>query len=155
MVAGIVCQMLQVNPNMTPTQVADALKQTAHRASNPNNDQGWGIVNAQAAIDKAQQIHTGPAQLPVSPSLFSIESPYPNPFGEEARFVVTLAEPLSDVRIEVFNAIGQRVITPYAGPLGVGKHTFTISGQGLAAGLYTFLVTGGGTTESGLMVHIR
>jgi len=155
MVAGIVCQMLQVNPNMTPTQVADALKQTAHRASDPNNDQGWGIVNAQAAIDKAQEIHTGPVQLPVLPSLFSIEPPYPNPFGEEAHFVVTLAEPLGDVRIEVFNAIGQRVLTPYAGPLSAGEHTFAISGQGLAAGLYTFFVTGGGTKENGLLVHIR
>jgi len=155
MVAGIVCQMLQKGPSLTPAQVTSILKQTAHNSGSPNNSRGWGIVNAQAAINKAEEVHTGFSQLPVTPSLFSIEPPYPNPFGEEARFVVTLAEPLGDVRIEVFNAIGQRVITPYAGPLGVGKHTFTISGQGLAAGLYTFLVTGGGTTESGLMVHIR
>jgi len=155
MVAGIVCQMLQVNPSMTPTQVTDALKQTADQASSPDNAKGWGIVNAQAAIDKAQEIHTGPTHLPVPPSLFSIEPPYPNPFGDEARFVVTLAEPLSDVRIEIFNAIGQRILTPYAGPLSAGKHTFAISGQGLAAGLYAFRVTGGSATQGGLMMHVR
>jgi len=155
MVTGIVCQLLQVNPNMTPKQVADALRQTADRANNPDNEQGWGIVDAQAAIDKAQEILSGVAQSPTLPSLISVQSPYPNPFGEEARFTVTLSEPLSDVRVEVFNAIGQRVLTPHAGPLSAGEHTFAISGRGLSAGLYTFVVTGGSTTQSGLMMHIR
>jgi subtilisin family serine protease len=50
LVAGVAALILAEHPTWSPRQVLDALRQTASRASNPNNLLGWGIVNALDAI---------------------------------------------------------------------------------------------------------
>jgi serine protease AprX len=48
--AGVAALVLQAHPYLTPFQVRDALRETADRAQNPDNDYGWGLVNAYEAI---------------------------------------------------------------------------------------------------------
>ena len=158
MVTGVVCQILQTNPQLTPFEVREILMSTADNAQDPNNNYGWGVVDAQAAITRADDLSTGVADehLDRQPSLFTVHPPFPNPFGEEeTSFVISLSEPLAHVEVEVFNVIGQRILTPHAGPLGAGEHSIGISGEGLPPGLYTFVVSGGGTSHTGVMVHVR
>jgi serine protease AprX len=50
LVAGVVALLLEAHPEWTPTQVRNALMNTAGNAAAPNNDYGWGIVNALAAL---------------------------------------------------------------------------------------------------------
>jgi subtilisin family serine protease len=47
--AGVVALLLEAHRDWTPAQVRDALMSTAGNASKPNNDYGWGIINAAAA----------------------------------------------------------------------------------------------------------
>lgn len=49
--AGVAALILCANPNLTPMQVRDALRNTASQSSNPDNLYGWGILNALAAIN--------------------------------------------------------------------------------------------------------
>jgi serine protease AprX len=49
LVAGVVALLLEAHPDWTPTQVRNALMNTAGNAAAPNNDFGWGIVDAAAA----------------------------------------------------------------------------------------------------------
>lgn len=49
LLAGVVAQVLQANPGLTPKQVGEALRQTASRASTPDRYYGWGIANAAKA----------------------------------------------------------------------------------------------------------
>jgi serine protease AprX len=49
--AGVAALILDVNPNLTPMQVRDALRNTASNSSSPNREFGWGIVDALAAIE--------------------------------------------------------------------------------------------------------
>ncbi len=51
LVAGVVALLLEAHRDWTPAQVRDALMSTAGNASKPNNDYGWGIVNASAAVN--------------------------------------------------------------------------------------------------------
>jgi subtilisin family serine protease len=51
LVAGTAALLLQAFPTATPADIALALKSTASNASAPNNDYGWGIVNAEAAYE--------------------------------------------------------------------------------------------------------
>jgi serine protease AprX len=44
--AGVAALVLCVNPNLTPMQVRDALRNTASKNSSPDNLMGWGIINA-------------------------------------------------------------------------------------------------------------
>jgi serine protease AprX len=48
--AGVAALVLNANPSLTPMQVRDALRNTASRSSNPDRENGWGIINALAAI---------------------------------------------------------------------------------------------------------
>lgn len=48
--AGVVALILQAHPSYTVDQVIGVLKSTASQASKPNDQLGWGIVNARAAI---------------------------------------------------------------------------------------------------------
>jgi hypothetical protein len=50
LVAGVVALVLQAHPQYTPEQVIELLRTTASNAASPNNLDGWGIVDAVAAI---------------------------------------------------------------------------------------------------------
>ena len=48
--AGVAALILSRVPMMTPMQVREALRMTADRSDSPDNDFGWGIIDAYAAI---------------------------------------------------------------------------------------------------------
>ena len=50
LVSGVTALILSAHPELTPMQVRDALRETADQANNPNNEYGWGLVNALDAI---------------------------------------------------------------------------------------------------------
>ena len=54
--AGVAALLLEIHPDWTPAQVRAALLSTASRNTNPDNDYGWGIVNAALAADLAQAL---------------------------------------------------------------------------------------------------
>lgn len=45
-IAGVAALLLSAQPELTPLQVRAALRATADRAKNPDNEYGWGLVNA-------------------------------------------------------------------------------------------------------------
>jgi hypothetical protein len=49
--AGVAALILCYNPNLTPMEVRDAMRNTASQSSNPDNLYGWGILNALDAIN--------------------------------------------------------------------------------------------------------
>jgi len=49
--AGVAALVVCANPNLTPMQVRDALRETASQHSNPDNLNGWGIIDALAAVN--------------------------------------------------------------------------------------------------------
>jgi serine protease AprX len=51
LVAGVCALILQKNPALTPMEVLQLLRSTASLSNNPNNQYGWGIINALAAIN--------------------------------------------------------------------------------------------------------
>jgi len=53
LVGGVTALLLQAHRDWTPRQVRAALMNTASNASSPNNDYGWGIVNAEAAANQS------------------------------------------------------------------------------------------------------
>lgn len=47
--AGVAALILEVNPTWTNYDIMDAIKSTADNSSSPNNQYGWGIVDAYGA----------------------------------------------------------------------------------------------------------
>jgi subtilisin-like proprotein convertase family protein len=50
-IAGVAALMLEQNPHLNPWQIREALRTTGDRANQPDNDYGWGIADAQAAVN--------------------------------------------------------------------------------------------------------
>ncbi len=63
LVAGVCALILQKNSNLTPMEVLQVLRSTATQSNNPDNLNGWGIINALSAMDLVT--------IPVELTLFS------------------------------------------------------------------------------------
>ncbi|MDW7680706.1 MAG: S8 family serine peptidase, partial [bacterium] len=50
LVSGVAALILQAHPYLKPEEVLAALKETASQSQSPDNDFGWGVVNAHEAI---------------------------------------------------------------------------------------------------------
>ena len=73
-----------------------------------------------------------PPDLPGSAAL---QAAYPNPFRTATTITYDLPA-AADVEIALFDALGRKVRTLYAGRREQGRHTVTLDGAGLAGGVY-------------------
>ncbi len=66
--AGVGALILSANKNLTPMQVRGILRKFANNTSNPNNQLGWGIIDAQQSVDSARKLdNTAPVITHVQP----------------------------------------------------------------------------------------
>ncbi len=91
LVAGAAALLLQKHPRWSPVQVRDALRETASQSANPNNDYGWGIIDANAAASVVREIRVA---VDVRPG--SCDSPF-NPKARGVLPVLVLGSEEVDV----------------------------------------------------------
>lgn len=133
LVAAVACQMLQVNPDLSPMQVRDILRGTAHRTASPDVTLGWGIVNADAAVRAAMN-----TRMDADASRISI-STYPNPATDVVVIHIN-AEVTAVASIAVHDVLGRRVLQDARG-VTPGGTDLSLPLHGLASGLYVAAVT--------------
>lgn len=155
MVAAVAAQILQVNPNLNPIEVRDILRETASQAANPDNLLGWGIIDADAAILRAESLVTATEDEAPLPTAFEIRAPYPNPFTDETVFEVRAPAQAGFARMSIYNLLGQRVDVPFEGALNPGVNTIVFRAASLPAGLYLYRLEGDGVSRTGKMVLMR
>ena len=117
----------------------------------------------QGAIARAQTDGTGYFALPLAalagralPERFALGPNYPNPFNPSTIIPYQLAA-LSEVRLEVFNLLGQHIATLVDGERPAGFHTATWhatdgAGRAIAAGVYIYRMMVGVERQTGRMV---
>ena len=96
-----------------------------------------------------------PAQTPVG---FVLGHNFPNPFNPATVIPYHLAA-ASQVRLEVFNLLGQRVATLVDGAQAAGAQTAVwnatdAAGQAVSAGVYVYRLTVDGVSQTGRMVLV-
>ncbi len=153
MVAGVVAQILQVNPDLGPIEVRDLLRATASRAENPDNALGWGIIDADAAVTLAEAMATATeaadAPAPLSVTLF------PNPVAGAATFEVRAPLRPVPVRLSIFDVLGRRVAVPFEGLLAPGLNRLHFDAAPLPPGIYFYTLENGRVRQSGNLVVMR
>ena len=117
----------------------------------------------QRAVARAQTDDTGYFALPLAalrgsalPEGFALGPNYPNPFNPSTIIPYQLAAS-SEVRLEVFNLLGQRIATLVDGVRPAGFHTATwhatdAAGRAVGAGVYIYRMTVGVERQTGRMV---
>ena len=92
------------------------------------------------------------------PTRFALGQNYPNPFNPGTVIPYQLAMD-GYVRLEVFNMLGQQVVTLVDGEQAAGAYTVSwdardASGYGVAAGVYIYRLTAGGASATRRMVLV-
>jgi hypothetical protein len=85
---------------------------------------------------------------------FLLEQNYPNPFNPatQIRFALPKAE---QVKIEVYNTIGERVAILIDSYLPAGYHQVQFDGQDLSSGVYLYRIQAGAFHDVKKMILIR
>ncbi len=99
--AGAVACLWQANPTKTNMQILQALKATASKSANPDNDYGWGIPNMCSAHQLLQsQINS------VDENKLSNEVQFfPNPVDKQLQF--KLSQKVQ--RVEIIDVLGKQI----------------------------------------------
>ena len=117
----------------------------------------------QGAIARARTDGTGYFALPLAalrgsalPKGFALGPNYPNPFNPSTTIPYQLAAS-SEVRLEVFNLLGQHIATLVDGERAAGFHTATwhatdATGRAVGAGVYIYRITVEAESQTGRMV---
>ena len=149
MVAAVVAQMLQVNPDLTPMQVRRLLRTTADQSARPDNTRGWGLLDADAAVRAAEH----QARLSPPPALV-VRPPAPNPARTETTFSVEVPRGVSSLDVSLFDVLGRRVAHEVRSVRpGPNRLTFTV--DALPPGVYLYRLHGAERVATGKLVILR
>jgi len=91
-----------------------------------------------------------------TPEGFALSQNYPNPFNGETQIDFRIPES-TEVRVEIFNPLGQKVTELVNGTLNAGRHSFIwdAANQRVASGTYVCRVTSPGIEESIRMSYVK
>lgn len=145
-VASVACQILQANPTLNPIDVRTILRATASQASSPDNKLGWGVVDAQAAVNLSKFAVSGTRDEGVPESSSSVAL-YPNPTADESSITVEAPPGPVEIRIMLFDVLGRKVLSAH--PVRAGQLvSASLSVRDLPAGTYFVSVEGDGIAET-------
>lgn len=157
LITGAAALVLCAHPQLAPGQVRQALIQSANRISNPDNQYGFGLVDAFRAAN-----YWGWIVEPAKET--TLVKVYPNPFSfsrfDAINFLIDLKE-FSLVTIELYNIKGQHVTTLYDSYLPPGKAQMaswqgkTLEGYKIASGVYLYRLSAGVYTASGKLTFLH
>lgn len=156
MVAAVACQILQVNDELTPMEVREVLRSTASQSASPDNLLGWGLIDANAAVLEAEARATSAADVPLAMAAqIAVSAAFPNPFANASTIELQSSTIQSDVKLELFNALGQSVALLFTGTLLPGTERISVNGSYLPAGPYFYVLSSTSTRLSGTIILVR
>lgn len=155
MVAGIAALMRSLDPTMSVRDITRYIDFTAKQkpsGSGFNNNLGFGVVDAGAALAAAQNR----TKFTSNPGYPGDSFPYPNPVHPAQGEIATIALPASmgtsGIKIDIYNTAGERVRTVSGTNEWDGKND---DGSFVASGLYIYYATTSAGNVKGKVTVIK
>ena len=121
------------------------------RATDGNTPGRWASDTLRFVFDTTQSAALPPPELPRA---FRLAQNFPNPFN--ARTVIGFELPVAaDVRLAVYNTLGQRVAILADGRHAPGRYSVTWDSPGAASGVYLYRLEAGTFTEVRKLLLVR
>jgi hypothetical protein len=88
------------------------------------------------------------------PESFELQQNYPNPFNPSTQISYSLPN-AGNVTLEVYNVLGQKVMTLVDGQMDAGVHIVEFDGSNLASGMYFYRIDTESFSETKKMVMLK
>lgn len=150
MVAAVCALMLHANPDLSPVDVLNILRNTASNKSDPNNLVGWGIVDAYDAVKNSITTNN------IVPTEYQMYQNYPNPFNPSTtlKFNLTKSANVSIIIYDIKGVEIDRAANNKFFPIGINNITY--SNSNLSSGVYFYrMFANGAFIESRKMILLR
>ncbi len=152
--AGISALVLQAFPNLQLLQLINIMKNSGDNVAHPDNERGWGKVDALKAWDIARSLSAPPADYEFTP-------PWPNPYtyrGFPLHFLVALPH-ATTIKLSIYNLLGQK-IREISYPGAAAQNYLSWDGKSetgtpLPSGIYFYRITADQAQETGRIVILR
>jgi serine protease AprX len=116
LVAGVAALLIQAHPTWTPVQVREALRTTALRASHPDDDYGWGLIQGMSAAG-----YTTSAPSLVEALRGAVLWASPNPSRDVTTLRFELPRAVGRSEIQIYDVRGRLVQVLDAGDSSSGE----------------------------------
>ena len=88
------------------------------------------------------------------PKGYSLSQNYPNPFNPSTKIIFSLAKE-SRVKLDVYNILGQHVVTLIDKNMKAGEHEFNFNASSLSSGVYFYKIIAGKFIHTDKMVLLK
>lgn len=119
-----------------------------------------GLSNDDVYIDNVSMMPTDEDPTNINdettnmPADYELGQNYPNPFNPSTQIQFAVPEN-ADVRLDVYNVMGQRVATLVNESMSAGTHTVSFDARNLASGMYLYRLQAGSTVITRKMTLLK
>ncbi len=156
-VTGAIALMLQAKPDLEFERIIDIFdlsgREDEFTGTLPNNQAGFGKLHTELAVVYSKNFPTGTGDETL-PQQVELYQNYPNPFNPVTQIRYELPQ-AGDVRLDVFNVLGQRVATLVDGLQNSGTHTVTFDASRLSSGVYIYRLRAGNAVITRKMMLVK
>jgi hypothetical protein len=111
-------------------------------------------VRTQYKVDMTEAMTDIEEELSVLPQQYELLQNYPNPFNPSTQIRYALPA-ASQVRLEVYNSVGQKVMVLVDGQQSAGYHQVSFNATGLSSGVYLYKLSTLGFSQTKKMLLIK
>ena len=152
-VTGVIATLLEHKWELTPEEVMDILAKTARSdeftgSDLPNNEMGYGKIDAYMAMLKVLELYTGVEDVERAGAMML----YPNPTS--GAFNVGFVRDSRNVCVSVYSANGQLVMSEMVGDVYAGQDSEFVL-DGVVNGAYIVKVAGEGLNETFRLLVVK
>ena len=133
LIGGVAALIVQAKPDWTAMYIREAMMMTASMSDSANNDYGYGIINAAAAIE--YEAMSGLDDNNSIPSKYSIIKAYPNPFNPSLNIEITVDQ-RSHLKVDIFSYNGNYISTIFDQISDIRIQKFEWNPNNLPSGIY-------------------
>lgn len=136
--------IIDVNRNIIVSASLEASGELSEEAARlgytPGSTSVWGSNTAEpfnyyitsSLVDLKNEVNI--------PATFALNQNYPNPFNPNTKISFALPQSM-DVKIDVYNSLGQNVNQLVNSKMEAGHHTVEMNGSGLSTGIYFYRIS--------------
>ncbi|MFA6473684.1 MAG: peptidoglycan DD-metalloendopeptidase family protein [Patescibacteria group bacterium] len=129
--------------------------QSGYMTINYGTNETFVYLNDNTEIWNSQTgAHLGKVAQTALPSVFAVGQNYPNPFNPATTIAYTLPS-ATHVTLDVYNILGQRVVTLVDEQQTAGEHTATWDANPYSSGVYFYRLQAGEATETKKMLLLK